>query len=202
MMAPLYERRVGPRKFSPSASVAPASRWDAYCRDNRPSPSGDPLHSPHRAAPFASSKRPGHCLLLRSHCYPGGSETRQLTSKTPHELVSGATAALRFALRCVITLTSGVACRRPNKPTAKSPQDGTAAPCMAYRGAGSARHRRYSTTYGAEPYRNRVPTQDAVVVKRLHDAGAVLVAKLSLWCALCVNDIWFGGQTVNPWLLE
>jgi Asp-tRNA(Asn)/Glu-tRNA(Gln) amidotransferase A subunit family amidase len=38
-------------------------------------------------------------------------------------------------------------------------------------------------------------------VKRLRDAGAVLVAKLSLG-ALALNDIWFGGQTMNPWLLE
>jgi Asp-tRNA(Asn)/Glu-tRNA(Gln) amidotransferase A subunit family amidase len=57
------------------------------------------------------------------------------------------------------------------------------------------------TTYGAEPFRNRVPTEDAVVVKRLNEAGAVLVAKLSLG-ALALNDIWFGGQTMNPWLLE
>src|SRR5205814_6386846 len=57
------------------------------------------------------------------------------------------------------------------------------------------------TTYGAEPFRNRVPNEDAVVVKRLHEAGAVLVAKLSLG-ALALNDIWFGGQTMNPWLLE
>src|SRR5206468_9222729 len=57
------------------------------------------------------------------------------------------------------------------------------------------------TTYGAEPYRNRVPTKDSAVVARLHNAGAVLVAKLSLG-ALALNDIWFGGQTMNPWLLE
>src|SRR5689334_11129055 len=57
------------------------------------------------------------------------------------------------------------------------------------------------TTYGAEPYRNRVPKEDAAVVKRLREAGAVLVAKLSLG-ALALNDVWFGGQTVNPWLLE
>ena len=57
------------------------------------------------------------------------------------------------------------------------------------------------TTYGAEPFRNRVPSEDAAVVKRLHAAGAVLVAKLSLG-ALALNDIWFGGQTMNPWLLE
>jgi len=57
------------------------------------------------------------------------------------------------------------------------------------------------TTYGAEPFRNRVPTTDAPVVERLHRAGAVLVAKLSLG-ALALNDIWFGGETKNPWLLE
>src|SRR5213075_339281 len=50
-------------------------------------------------------------------------------------------------------------------------------------------------------YRNRVPDADAVVVDRLYKAGAVLVAKLSLG-ALALNDIWFGGQTMNPWLLE
>ena len=57
------------------------------------------------------------------------------------------------------------------------------------------------TTYGAEPFRNRIPDKNAVVVQRLNDAGAVLVAKLSLG-ALALNDIWFGGQTMNPWLLE
>jgi Asp-tRNA(Asn)/Glu-tRNA(Gln) amidotransferase A subunit family amidase len=58
-----------------------------------------------------------------------------------------------------------------------------------------------ATTYGAEPFRNRVPTTNATVVQRLEDAGAILIAKLSLG-ALALNDIWFGGQTMNPWLLE
>ncbi len=58
-----------------------------------------------------------------------------------------------------------------------------------------------ATTYGAEPFRSRVPSKDSVVVRRLTEAGAVLVAKLSLG-ALALNDIWFGGQTMNPWLLE
>ncbi len=51
------------------------------------------------------------------------------------------------------------------------------------------------------PFATAFPTHDAAVVKRLHEAGAVLVAKLSLG-ALALNDIWFGGQTMNPWLLE
>jgi len=46
-----------------------------------------------------------------------------------------------------------------------------------------------------------VPKEDAAVVRKLSEAGAVLVAKLSLG-ALALNDIWFGGQTMNPWLLE
>ncbi|HZZ83995.1 MAG TPA: amidase [Anaeromyxobacteraceae bacterium] len=56
------------------------------------------------------------------------------------------------------------------------------------------------TTWGAEPFRGRVPDHDAAVVARLRGAGAVLVAKLSLG-ALAMNDVWFGGQTRNPWLL-
>ena len=57
------------------------------------------------------------------------------------------------------------------------------------------------TTYGAEPYRDRVPEKDSAVARRLNEAGAVLVAKLSLG-ALALNDVWFGGQTMNPWVLE
>src|SRR5438105_1610278 len=53
----------------------------------------------------------------------------------------------------------------------------------------------------AAPFMNRVPSVDSVVVHRLNAAGAVLIAKLSLG-ALALNDIWFGGQTMNPWLLE
>jgi Asp-tRNA(Asn)/Glu-tRNA(Gln) amidotransferase A subunit family amidase len=57
------------------------------------------------------------------------------------------------------------------------------------------------TTWGAEPFRNRVPKEDATVVARLRAAGAILVAKLSLG-ALALNDVWFGGRTNNPWFLE
>lgn len=57
------------------------------------------------------------------------------------------------------------------------------------------------TTWGAEPFKNRVPAQNATVIARLRAAGAVLVAKLSLG-ALALNDVWFGGRTSNPWLLE
>ena len=55
------------------------------------------------------------------------------------------------------------------------------------------------TTWGAEPYRDQVINYDATVVERLRDAGAVLVAKLSMG-ALAQGPKWFGGVTRNPWV--
>ena len=54
------------------------------------------------------------------------------------------------------------------------------------------------TTWGAAPYRDRMIDLDATVVSRLRDAGAILVAKLSMG-ALAWGDVWFGGRTRNPW---
>src|SRR6266851_4184265 len=57
------------------------------------------------------------------------------------------------------------------------------------------------TTWGAEPYRDQVINYDATVVERLRDAGAVLVAKLSMG-ALAQGGRWFAGMTRNPWQIE
>jgi Asp-tRNA(Asn)/Glu-tRNA(Gln) amidotransferase A subunit family amidase/ribosomal protein L12E/L44/L45/RPP1/RPP2 len=58
--------------------------------------------------------------------------------------------------------------------------------------------RGYPTTWGAAPFREQTIDEDATVVKRLDEAGAVLVAKLTLG-ALAQGDVWFGGTTRNPW---
>ncbi|MCU0356881.1 MAG: amidase [Cyclobacteriaceae bacterium] len=57
------------------------------------------------------------------------------------------------------------------------------------------------TTWGAEPYMDQQINTTATVVKKLEDAGAVLVVKLTLG-ALAMGDIWFGGVTKNPWNLR
>lgn len=57
------------------------------------------------------------------------------------------------------------------------------------------------TTWGAMPYKNQIIDEDATVVKHLEEAGAVLVAKLTLG-ALAMGDVWFDGKTKNPWNLE
>ncbi len=57
------------------------------------------------------------------------------------------------------------------------------------------------TTWGAEPYRGQIIDYDATVVERLRNAGAVLVAKLSMG-ALAQGGLWFGGMTKNPWKID
>ncbi len=60
----------------------------------------------------------------------------------------------------------------------------------------------YNTTWGAGPYKDQNRGDElATVVKKLDEAGAVLVAKLTLG-ALAMGDVWYGGRTRNPWNLE
>ena len=57
------------------------------------------------------------------------------------------------------------------------------------------------TAWGAETHRGRIPFQDAEVVRRLREAGCVLLGKTTVG-ALAYGDIWYGGMTRNPWNLE
>jgi Asp-tRNA(Asn)/Glu-tRNA(Gln) amidotransferase A subunit family amidase len=59
----------------------------------------------------------------------------------------------------------------------------------------------YPTTWGAEPYLDQVLGETATAVRKLEEAGAVLVAKLSTG-ALAMGDVWFRDTTRNPWNLE
>jgi Asp-tRNA(Asn)/Glu-tRNA(Gln) amidotransferase A subunit family amidase len=56
----------------------------------------------------------------------------------------------------------------------------------------------YPTTWGAPQYRDRVIDSKATVIKRLEEAGAVLIAKLATG-AFAGEDYWWRGQTRNPW---
>jgi len=56
----------------------------------------------------------------------------------------------------------------------------------------------YKTTWGANPYKDQVIDEDAEVIKKLEQAGAVLVVKLTMG-ALAWGDVWFAGKTRNPW---
>ena len=201
-MAPLYERRVGPRKFFPSAPVAPATRWDPQLPGLPPAPSGDRFIRTTSAPPPLPSNDQDIAFAPLAHL-SRWVEKRAITSERLAQIYLARLRQFGPKLHCVITLTSDLAlaqARQADREIAaghyRGPLHGI--PWGAKDLLDTAG---IPTTYGAEPYRNRVPSEDAAVVKRLHDAGAVLVAKLSLG-ALALNDVWFGGQTLNPWLLE
>lgn len=56
----------------------------------------------------------------------------------------------------------------------------------------------YKTTWGSVPFKEQIINEDATVIKKLEDAGAVLISKLTMG-ELAWGDVWFGGKTRNPW---
>ena len=56
----------------------------------------------------------------------------------------------------------------------------------------------YKTTWGSVPFKDQMIDEDATVIKKLEEAGAVLVSKLTMG-ELAWGDVWFGGKTRNPW---
>ncbi len=201
-IAPMLERRTGPRTVPLNPEVSPATRWTPIESRGHTPPSKDrfvrasvdpgPLPANDTDIAFAPVTRLSRWI-----------EKRALTSERLTNIYLDRIARFDSKLHCIITLTRDHALAQAKRADAEIAAG-------KYRGplhgipwgvkdlvdtAGIA------TTYGAEPFRNRVPTADAPIVARLNDAGAVLIAKLSLG-ALALNDIWFGGQTMNPWLLE
>ena len=201
-LASVYERRTGPRKVALDPALAPWSHWDPVLPGEKRGPERDrfiftaadpgPLPAKDDEIAFAPLTNLSRWI-----------QQRKLTSERLTRIYLDRLEKFDPKLRCVITLTRELALKQ-----AKAADGEIAA--GKYRGplhgipwgvkdlldtAG------IPTTYGAEPFRNRIPAADSAVVKRLHESGAVLVAKLSMG-ALALNDIWFGGQTMNPWLLE
>lgn len=56
----------------------------------------------------------------------------------------------------------------------------------------------YKTTWGSVPFKEQMIDEDAAVIIKLEEAGAVLIAKLTMG-ELAWGDVWFGGKTRNPW---
>jgi Asp-tRNA(Asn)/Glu-tRNA(Gln) amidotransferase A subunit family amidase len=201
-MATVHERRSGPRKVALAPTLAPYSTWNPVLPGHGPLPSSDRF--------VRSARDPGklpaadadiaYAPLWRLSRWI---ESRHLSSERLTRIYLERIARFDPRLRCVITLTRDLAleqAQRADREIAagnyRGPLHGV--PWGAKDLLDTAGIR---TTYGAEPFAGRVPDADAAVVRRLHSAGAVLVAKLSLG-ALALNDVWFGGQTMNPWLPE
>src|SRR5580698_9595944 len=202
-MAPLYERRTGPRKIALEASLAPATQWNPMLpglpkltqdgnRFVRSSDSRLPLPASEDTIAFAPVWQLARWI-----------ESRKLTSTQLTEIYLRRLERFDSKLHCVITLTREHALEQARAADAEIAAGHYRGPLhgIPWGAKDLLDTAGIPTTYGAEPYRNRVPAADSAVAARLNAAGAVLVAKLSLG-ALALNDIWFGGQTMNPWLIE
>ena len=201
-MAPMLERRTGPRKVPLEPEIAPATRWDPLLpgltasaqRDRFVRSASDPgaLPSTDDDVAFAPVTRLSRWI-----------EQRKLTSERLTGIYLARIARHDPRIRSIITLTRDQALAQAKKADAEIAAGRYRGPLhgIPFGVKDLLDTAGIPTTYGAEPFRNRVPNADSAVVRRLYDAGAVLLAKLSLG-ALALNDIWFGGQTMNPWLLE
>jgi len=201
-MAALYEFRVGAHKVTLPDGVAPWSRWDPVLpgHEQRPLRSQftrsqadpGPLPAKDEDIAFATVTQLSRWI-----------EMRKLTSERLTKIYLSRLQRYNSQLRCVITLTADLALQQAQQADREIAAGKYRGPLhgIPWGAKDLLDTAGIPTTYGAEPFRNRIPKNNAVVVQRLNDAGAVLVAKLSLG-ALALNDVWFGGQTMNPWLLE
>jgi Asp-tRNA(Asn)/Glu-tRNA(Gln) amidotransferase A subunit family amidase len=196
------ERRTGPRKMAITPTDSPAMLWNPMLpgiaagslRDRfvRSKADAAPLPSSDDAIAFAPVTQLSRWI-----------ESRKLTSQRLTNIYLRRIERLDGKIRSVITLTKDHALARAKQADTEIATGKYRGPLhgIPYGVKDLLDTKDILTTYGAEPFRNRVPSADSAVVRRLDDAGAVLVAKLSLG-ALALNDIWFGGQTMNPWLPE
>jgi Asp-tRNA(Asn)/Glu-tRNA(Gln) amidotransferase A subunit family amidase len=201
-LAQYLERRTGPRKVEIADTDAPATLWNpalpgvttltAPDRFVRSKSSGAPLPSSDDDIAFAPVTQLSRWI-----------ESRRLTSERLTNIYLSRIERLDPKIRSIITLTKEHALARAKAADAEIAAGKYRGPLhgIPYGVKDLLDTKDIPTTYGAEPFRKRVPSADSAVVRRLNDAGAVLLAKLSLG-ALALNDIWFGGQTMNPWLLE
>jgi Asp-tRNA(Asn)/Glu-tRNA(Gln) amidotransferase A subunit family amidase len=201
-LAPLYERRTGPRKLALEPTVAPASRWNPAL----PGLSIGPARNR-----FVRSTAPAGKLPAKDDDIAFAPvtqlarwiETRQLSAERLTRIYLERLERFQPKINCVITLTRDLALAQAKQADAEIAAGRYRGPLhgIPWGAKDLVDTAGIPTTYGAEPFKDRIPSADAVTVARLHQAGAVLVAKLSLG-ALALNDIWYGGQTNNPWLLE
>jgi len=199
-LAAVYERRTGPRKLALEDTLAPATRWNpllpglrsiaTHDRFVRSAPSGASLPQKDEDIAFAPVSQLSRWI-----------ESKQLTSERLTNIYLARLERFNPKLRCAITITREFALKQAKQADQEIAKGRYRGPLhgVPFGVKDLLDTAGIPTTYGAEPYRNRIPKDDAAVVKRLNAAGAVLVAKLSLG-ALALNDIWFGGQTMNPWL--
>jgi Asp-tRNA(Asn)/Glu-tRNA(Gln) amidotransferase A subunit family amidase len=202
-MAPLLERRTGPRRIELEDTLAPGTVWDPRTVAHAGPTLDRDVFVPSRAPADPLPASDADIAFAPVAQLARWIESRSLTSERLTRIYLDRIRRFDPELRCVITLTPEVALEEAKRADAEIAAGKYRGPLhgVPYGVKDLLDTANIRTTYGAEPFRDRVPKADSFVVARLREAGAVLVAKLSMG-ALALNDVWFGGQTMNPWLLE
>jgi Asp-tRNA(Asn)/Glu-tRNA(Gln) amidotransferase A subunit family amidase len=201
-MASTMERRTGPRKLALETTLSPATIWNPTIAGVAAGPTRDRF-VPSAAAPGPLPKNDADIAFAPVTSLSHWIKTRALTSERLTRIYLDRVARFDGKLRCIITLTSDTALAQAKQADAEIAAGKYRGPLhgIPFGVKDLLDTKGILTTYGAEPFRNRIPDKDSAVVDRLQRAGAVLMAKLSLG-SLALNDVWFGGQTMNPWVLE
>ncbi len=103
-------------------------------------------------------------------------------------------------LKCVVTLTEELAMEQAERADRELAQGIYRGPLhgIPYGIKDLFAVKGYPTTWGATPYKDQVIDENATVVEKLEEAGAVLLGKLTLG-ALAMGDVWFADTTRSPW---
>lgn len=187
------------RSYEIPNSVAPATHFDPrlhgmdygtqpnaltlYPEEIAPLP-GDP-----EAIAFASVKEQARWMT-----------TGQITSRELTDIYLERIARFGDQLECFVTVTPDIARQQADQADRERATGQVRGPLhgIPYGVKDLLDTADIRTTWGAEPYRDRVPTSDGAVVQKLQQAGAVMLGKTTLG-ALAWGDVWFGGETRNPW---
>jgi Asp-tRNA(Asn)/Glu-tRNA(Gln) amidotransferase A subunit family amidase len=126
--------------------------------------------------------------------------TRKVSSRELTELYLGRLRKYDPSLLCVVSFTEELALKQADQADREIAAGRYRGPLhgIPWGAKDLIAQPGYRTTWGAGPYKDQTIDTQATVARRLEDAGAVLVAKLTLG-ALAMGDKWFGGQTRNPW---
>lgn len=192
------------RKLAIPLDTEPAITFRPYLPGKKPTGKATPgakLRVTKTAAPAGLT--PDQMAFLPVTALATLIESRRVTSTELTKLYLDRLKKYGDTLKCVVTLTEELALQQAAAADAeikagkyRGPLHGIpwgAKDLLATKGI--------KTTWGATPYQDQVIEVDATVVERLREAGAVLVAKLSMG-ALAQGGVWFGGSTRNPWNTE
>jgi Asp-tRNA(Asn)/Glu-tRNA(Gln) amidotransferase A subunit family amidase len=187
------------RKFPLSNSVPPAMQFN-------PIPIGmkiDTKKKKFKLSPASKVKLPENLDQLAFYSVRELGEllkTRQITSEKLTRFYLERLKKYGPKLECVVTLTEELALAQAKQADAEIAAGHYRGPLhgVPYGAKDLLATKDIRTTWGAAPYTNQVFKDDATVIKRLEQAGAVLLAKTTLG-ELAMGETWYGGMTRNPW---